>query len=201
MNNQMTRTVVTDVPVINVLSQRWSPRAFDPTVGVSASQLHAVLEAARWAPSSANSQPWRFIVGRRGDPTYQALFDALMEGNQLWAGQAPVLVLAVAQTSNGSGREFSHGQYDLGQAVAHLSIQAHAEGLAVHQMGGFRAEQVREHFGIASDYVPMVVLALGRAGDADGLPEPLRTRERGPRVRRPLAEIAFSRAWEAPVEL
>jgi len=148
-----------------------------------------------------HSQPWRFMVGRRGDPTYKALFDALMEGNQVWAAQAPVLVLAAAQVRSDAGKALSHATYDLGQAVAHLSIQAHAAGLSVHQMGGFRAEDVRAGLSIPEDYAPMVVLALGRIGDADELPEPLRTRERAPRARRPLSEIAFGAAWEAPVRL
>jgi nitroreductase len=140
--------------------------------------LTALLEAARWAPSDQNSQPWRFLVTRRGDQAHDRLFAALAPGNQSWAGAASALVLVAARTADDDGRPQSHALYDTGQAVAALVTQAQAEGLSVHQMGGFDAAAVRAGFGLNDSLTPVVVLAIGRRDSTADLPEPPR-RPRG----------------------
>ncbi|MGW9112009.1 nitroreductase family protein [Microbacterium sp. NPDC055683] len=185
------RTAATDHPVLDVLADRWSPRAYAGTSAVDEAKLSSALEAARWSPSAYNGQPWRFIVARRGSEAHAAVVSALVEFNQLWASHAPVLVVAVAEVANAEGRANSHAVYDLGQAVAHLSIQAHHDGLLVHQMSGFDADAVRARFGLEERFAPTTVIALGELGDVDALPEALRERETAPRERRPLAETVI----------
>lgn len=180
-----------------LLATRVSTRAFDPAGTVSADQLRTLLEAARWSPSAGNTQPWRFLVGRRGDEAYRTILGTLNGGNRTWAGNAAVLLLGVYDT--GGDRPLSHAAYDLGQSLAHLTVQAAEEGLAVHQMGGFAADGAREAFGIPERYVPFIAVAIGPAGDPAELPEDLRARE-ATRRRKPLAEIALS-AWNTPLDI
>ena len=187
-NTVIDRAAQTEHPVLEVLAGRWSPRAFDVETPIDEAKLASALEAARWSPSASNSQPWRFIVARRGTAAHHGIHSALMGFNQVWAGDAAVLIVAIAETADADGTPISHAVYDLGQAVAHLSVQAHHDGLHVHQMSGFVAEQLRETFGIDERFAPMTVLALGDLGDAARLPEPLQQREVAPRTRRPLAE-------------
>jgi nitroreductase len=186
--------------VQDVILRRWSPRAFTDK-DVSAAQLKALFEAARWAASSSNEQPWRFLVGRRGDETYQKIFAALVEFNQSWAKSAPVLVLSVAKkTFTGKGTPDRHNLHDLGAATAYLTLQATADGLHTHSMGGFDAEQVRASFAIPSDYEIGAVIAIGYFGDPADLPDHLQKMEVSPRQRKPLQEFVFSE-WEKPAQL
>ncbi|GLJ60850.1 MULTISPECIES: nitroreductase family protein [Microbacterium] len=185
------RTAATDHPVLDVLADRWSPRAYDATGAVDEAKLASALEAARWSPSAYNVQPWRFIVARRGTAEHASVVESLVEFNQLWAANAAVLIVAVAETANEEGRANTHAVYDLGQAVAHLSVQAHHDGLVVHQMSGFDPEVVRERFSLDARFAPTTVVALGELGDVDALPEALRERETAPRERRPLAETVI----------
>jgi nitroreductase len=168
-----------------LLATRWSPRAFDPAGEVSDAELSTLLEAARWAPSKGNSQPWRFVVGRRGTESHKRIFTNLRGHNQRWAGDAAVLLVAAHLT----GSSFGYAAYDLGQAMAHLSIQAGALGLHVHQMAGFAADSMAGDLELPDSVVPKVVAAIGRLGDPDRLPEDLRTRETALRVRQPLADL------------
>ncbi|MFE6734842.1 nitroreductase family protein [Microbacterium sp. NPDC057650] len=186
-----TRTADTEHPVLDVLADRWSPRAFDAETAIDEAKLASALEAARWTPSANNTQPWRFIVARRGTALHEQIHSALMGFNQAWAGNAAVLVVAVAETADEQGTPLTHAVYDLGQAVAHLSVQAHHDGLVVHQMSGFVAEQIREITGLDERFAPTTVLALGELGDAGVLPEPLQEREVAPRVRRPIDETVL----------
>ena len=189
------------VAIHPLLADRWSPRAFDPTP-VPSDEIVAVLEAARWAPSAMNAQPWRFIVGQvtptGADLTYTGIYESLMPGNQAWAGKAPVLIAAVARVEEDGGPRAS-GTYELGLAVAQLTLQAHSMGLHVHQMGGFNADEVATTFGVPSDHLVVAVLALGRIGDPNLLPDWAKERESSPRERLPLAELAFSDAWGNPL--
>ncbi len=175
-----------------LLSARSSPRAFAARP-VEPAKLRALFEAARWAPSSYNDQPWSFIVATRENTAgYLRLLSVLARPNAQWARQAPVLALAVGRLNlNHSGQPNRHAFYDVGQAVANLTVQATALGLAVHQMGGFDVEQAREQFGLPKGQEPVVVLALGYRGDA----EPLRAAERAPRTRKPLEEFVFTERW------
>lgn len=185
------RTADTEHPVLDVLADRWSPRAFDAETAIDEAKLASALEAARWTPSANNTQPWRFIVARRGTALHEQIQGALMGFNQVWAGNAAVLIVAVAETVDADSNPISHAIYDLGQAVAHLSVQAHHDGLVVHQMSGFVADQVREFADLDERFTPMTVVALGELGDITALPEPLQEREVAPRVRRALDETVL----------
>lgn len=176
----------------DLLARRHSPRGFASDRPVDAATLRLLLEAARWAPSANNTQPWRFGVARRGEPAFEALSAALAPGNQVWARHAGALILLAAQTVGDDGRERRWAVYDTGQAAAHLTVQAQAEGLAVHQMGGFDAAAAGAVFGLAADVHPVVVLAVGQHDPAAALPEPLASRERAPRVRLPLDELVLT---------
>jgi nitroreductase len=183
------KTASTTVPVHPLLAERWSPRGFDQAHELGEDSLTALLEAARWAPSAQNSQPWRFLVTRRGDQAHSRLFAALAPGNQAWAGAASVLILVAAQTVGDDGRPQPWALYDTGQAVAALVTQAQADGLAVHQMGGFDTSAVRAEFGLGSTLTPVVVVAIGSRDPAADLPEPLAARETAPRTRRPVSDL------------
>ncbi|RDV45119.1 nitroreductase [Leifsonia sp. ku-ls] len=184
------RTADVSAPLLPTLAERWSPRSFDPTVGIDDVTLRSALEAARWSPSANNSQPWRFIVARRGTEAFTTIVENLAGFNKAWASSAAVLVVAAAEVVDEDGNERRWAVYDLGQAVAHLTIQAHHDGLHAHQMGGFDAEGLRTAFGLEERFVPTSVTAIGVLGDPEALPEPLRTRESAPRARRALEEIA-----------
>ena len=185
----MRKTASTTVSVHPLLAERWSPRGFDRAHEIGGEALAALLEAARWAPSAGNSQPWRFLVARRGEPAHDRLFAALAPGNQAWAGAASALILVAARTADDDGRPQPWALYDTGQAVAALVTQAQADGLAVHQMGGFDTDAVRAGFGLADGLTPVVVLAVGRQDSAAGLPEPLAAREAAPRTRHPVSDL------------
>jgi nitroreductase len=188
----LTRSAATDAPVLDVLAERWSPRAFAADDMVDDAQLASALEAARWAPSANNTQPWRFVVAHRGSNAHARIHQALMGFNQAWAGNAAVLIVAVAETVTAEGRTLHYAPYDLGQAVAHLSVQAHHDGLHVHQMGGFDRDAVRAAFDLEDRLEPITVIALGPIGDASDLPEALQERENAPRFRRPLSELILA---------
>jgi nitroreductase len=181
-----------------LLAGRRSLRALDPAP-LEDAETAALLEAARWAPSAMNAQPWRFLVGRVGDDgpdaTHRALEAALAGGNRAWAHRAPLLIAAAVRTVEADGRARTYGPYELGLAVANLSLQAEALGLVTHQMGGFDAAAVAESLGVPDDYAVLVVLAVGRPGDPAQLPEWAQQRESAPRERLPLGEIAYADAW------
>lgn len=188
----------TSVPVHPLIAARWSPRALDPDGKVTDEQLRAVLEAARWAPSHGNTQPARFLVGRRGDETYARLFDLLSARNKGWAHPAAVLMLACAATSNEKGT-VPMPEYGVGLAAENLVLQAVAEGLVAHQMGGFNKEGAKLVFSLPLDVEPQTVIALGTLGSPDLLDEERRAKEVAPRRRKPLSEIAFTGEWGNPV--
>lgn len=188
-----------DHPVHELVALRWSPYAFaDRSVDVA--DLRSVFEAARWAPSSYNAQPWRWIVARREEPeAFGRLLSCLVEGNRLWAKRAPVLALGVFV------RDFAHNgkpnraaQHDLGLAAGNLCAEATARGLVVHQMIGIQPDRARELYGLPDDAEALTGIAIGYVGAAEDLDEKLRERDRTPRSRRPLAESVFGGAWGRP---
>jgi nitroreductase len=189
----------TQAPIHELLAGRRSPRAFSERT-VEPEKLLSVFEAARWSPSSANEQPWRFIVASKGDArTFDALVASLTESNRRWAERAPVLVLALAQsTYSKTGRAYQHAWYDLGQSVAYLTVQATALGLAVHQMGGFDRVNVRETLSIPAGFEPVTMIALGYPDQPGILPEDLQKREQAPRSRKPMNDIVFTQEWGKP---
>lgn len=194
----MTRTAATAVPVHPLLAERWSTRAFDARAEVDPATLTALLEAARWAPSASNTQPWRFVVARRGTPAHQQVLEALAPGNQVWARNAAVLVVAVAETVDEDGTPLPWALYDVGQAMAHLSTQAQHEGLAVHQMGGFSPDALRAAFGLDPRLRPVVVAAVGVHDAGAALPEPFAERELATRTRRPVEELLLAATEPLP---
>ena len=175
-----------------LLADRWSPRAFDASHDVTPEQISTLLEAARWAPSASNSQPWRFVVAPRGSAAHDALFGTLFPGNQVWAGAAGALILAAAVTSDDSGAPLPFAAYDTGQAVHALVTQAHAEGLSAHQLGGFDRPAAAEVLGLDSAVTPLVVIAIGQHDPARELPEPFATREAAPRTRLSVEELLLA---------
>ncbi|PPH07010.1 nitroreductase [Rathayibacter sp. AY1D1] len=195
MSATASRTASTSAPILDVLAERWSPRSYDATATVSDETLASLLEAARWSPSASNSQPWRFIVARRGTDEFDRIVSTLAGFNGAWAGSAAVLVVALAETVDSEGKPRPWAVYDLGQSIAHLSVQAHHEGLHVHQMAGFDKDAVRAAFGVDERFDPVTIAAVGVAADADALAnETLRERETAPRTRLPLEELVLVQA-------
>lgn len=179
--------------VLPTILERWSPRAYtDRQLG--SEELKKVFEAARWAPSSGNEQPWRFLVGAKGSDTYEKIASALVPFNQQWARNAPVLILGIARTRfSQNGNPNGYAAHDLGAATAYLVLEATALGLQAHQMAGFDQAKAREAFGIPEDYLLGSVTALGYQGDPDTLAnEKHRAGELAPRTRKPLTEIVLS---------
>ena len=190
--SSLSRTAVTSEPIHEVLAERWSPRSFDPSVEVPAEKITAALEAARWSASASNTQPWRFIVARRGTPEHATIVENLMGFNQAWAGSAAVLIVNLAALAAVDGTPMRWAQYDLGQAVANLTVQAHHDGLHVHQMGGIEVDGLRAAFSIDAALEPISVTALGVLGTPEALENDfLREREVAPRVRLPLDELVL----------
>ena len=187
--------------VLPVFHQRWSPRSFSGR-DVAPADLAKVFESARWAASSYNEQPWRFLVGARNSLTYKKIFDALLPFNPAWAGSAPVLILCAAKTT------FTHNNtpnrvalYDLGAASSYLTLQAAALGLSTHQMAGFDEAAARRAFAIPEGYALGAVIALGYQGEpADLSNEQLLAQEVAPRQRKPLKDFVFS-AWGESADL
>jgi nitroreductase len=186
-----------EIPVHDLIKERRSPLAYSER-SVGREELRSLLEAARWAASSYNQQPWHFIVATKEDPReYERLLGCIIPANALWAGKAPVLMLSVAKlTYVSNGAPNRHALYDVGQATANLAIQATALGLALHQMGGFDMERARAEFQIPEGYEPVAAIAVGYPGDPASLPESLRAS--APRTRRELAEFVFTGQWGRP---
>ncbi len=176
--------------LLPVITERRSIRAFDARE-VPEPVVQRLLEAARWAPSSRNAQPWHFVLAPASDAGAHARAVSTLTGrNVVWAPAAPLLVLVLARTEDEKGRANRHAAYDTGQAVAQMALQATAEGLFVHQMGGFDAGLAREAFAVPPPWEPMTLIAIGWAGDASALPEELRASEDAPRSRRPVSAIS-----------
>lgn len=179
--------------ILEAIQNRKSGFAFSDKK-VEDEKLEAIFEAARLSASSMNVQPWRFIYARNGEPEFQLICSTLVEGNQKWAKDAPVLVLSVAQVEYSyDGKPYinAYAWHDTGMATAHLMLQATDLGLATHPMGGFDHQKVSENFKLPKEYQPVAVIAVGYKGDESTLPEDLRKRQNTPRIRKALNEIAF----------
>lgn len=168
----MQKPATTQFPVIDAIRDRWSPRAFADKP-VEREKLGSLFEAARWAASAFNEQPWRFIVASKDDPAeYEKALGCLVEANQAWAQQAPVLVLTVMSTTfKKNGNDNRVALHDLGMAAAHLTLQAAALGLATHQMAGVDLDTVRATYDVPEGYEPQTAIAIGYPGEPDTLPE------------------------------
>lgn len=184
------------VPLHDPIARRWSPRAFSDKA-VSRQDLTALLEAARWAPSCFGAEPWRFVIGVRGEGDGHAkINEALVEGNQVWAAHAPVLMITIAREAfEFNGKPNDWAAHDVGLAMGQLAIEATHRELVVHQMGGFSPDRAKELLGIPEGYRPVAACAIGYLGNAESLPAALAEKEVAPRKRKPLTEIAFENAF------
>lgn len=187
----LTRNTDSSQPLVDLLEERWSPRSFDPDATIADDTLDALLEAARWAPSAANLQPRRFIIGRRGTPTFDAIENQLVGFNRAWAFRASALLVAIAEVTTEDGDARRWAEYDLGQSVAALAVQAHAEGLHVHQMGGFDVDGLRAAFALPERLIPVTVSAIGTVASPSLLDENAAARETAPRTRLALDEVVL----------
>ena len=196
----MKKPAITDTPILDQLRDRWSPRAFSSRP-VSPESLRSLIEAARWAPSCFNVQPWRFIVATRDrDVEFRTALSCLFEGNQKWAQHAPLLLLVAAQMNFDDGKENPHAFYDTGQAMAHLSVQATALGLFIHQMAGIVHDKIHRTYGLPDGFEAVCAAAIGYYGETDSLDGKLRDMEVAPRARRAISETFFSAAWDRPAQ-
>lgn len=194
----------TDFEVHELIRSRWSPRAFAATP-VEDKELQQLFEAARWAPSASNAQPWRFLLTRQGEEGFSKLHECLSSGNKPWTEHVPVLLLSITQTvlpakDDKPARENISATHDLGLAFGNLLLQATALGLHVHAMAGFDRAKVKEAFAIPEFYEPVTVSAIGYAANSQTLSESLRAREEAPRARKPLSDIIFENGWEEPAQ-
>jgi nitroreductase len=181
----------TTVPVHEIIATRRSPRSFDESAVISDQDLLGILEAARWAPSAFNGQPWRFFVGKRGDELFNQIMASLVPFNQSWAERSSALILVAAKTVKSDGTIHADYQFDCGLAVGQLVIETHHRGLIAHQMTGFDKTIAQAGLSIPAELVPVVVIAIGKQDAPEKLSGPLLEREQAKRERLPLAEIVI----------
>src|SRR5580692_7983125 len=191
----MHKPATTDFPVHDLIRHRWSPRAFSDKP-VEPAILASLFEAARWAPSSNNEQPWAYLVATKDNAEeFAKMLSVLVDFNAGWARSAPVLILAVSRLKFPNGNPNRNAFYDTGAATMLFSIEATAKGLAVHQMAGFDPAKAKQVFEIPADCEAIAAIALGYSGDPKSLPQPLHDREIAPRTRKPLREFVMSGRW------
>ena len=192
----------TDYPIHELLATRWSPYAFQDRT-VPEADLLSMFEAARWAASSFNEQPWTYIVATKEHPEqFQQVLSCLVEFNQAWAKAAPVLALGIASlTFAGNGQVNRAAVHDLGLAAGNLLVEATARGLFVHQMVGIYPDKARDIFDIPEGFEAWTAIAIGYRGDPTTLPDVLKEREHMPRQRKPLSQFVFSGKWGSPSPL
>lgn len=184
-------------PLHNLIKQRWSPVSFDSRP-VESTKIGSLLEAARWAASCFNEQPWFFIIATKENPQeYEKLFSCLVEANQKWAKYAPVLMISIAKLDfERNGKPNRHAFHDVGLALGNLTLQAQELGLFLHQMAGFDVEKAQEIYQIPQNCEPVAAIALGYPGNVEQLEEDLKERQLSPRNRKPLEEFVFHDTWE-----
>jgi len=190
----MNKKAIVSCEINDLISNRWSPRAFK-NEPIPHDKLCTLFEAARWAPSAFNEQPWQFILGIKPNKAYEFIYDSLIEFNKAWAKNAPVLIVALSKkTYTQNNKDNTYHAYDLGQAVAYLTIQAMAEGLYIHQMGGFDKKIVQKHFSIDDNLDVLTVLALGYIGNISDLSNDIAQLEIKERERKPLASLFYKKS-------
>ena len=192
----MDKAARTDYPIEEILKRRWSPRAFSDRL-VEPEKLRSLWEAARWAPSSFNEQPWHFIVATRDKPAEHAkLLSCLVEKNQQWARNAPVLMISVTELNFAkTGKPNRHAFHDVGLAMGNLLVEATALDLFVHQMAGFSPDKVKELFAVPEGFEPVAAIAIGYGADPSAAPEAFRQQETAPRSRKPISSFVFEEKW------
>ena len=190
------KKAATDYPILKVLAERWSPYGFEDRP-VLAADLRSLFEAARWAASSYNEQPWNYLVATREDPQeFGRLLSCLVDANQAWAKAAPVLVLGVVNLRFAKNNQDNRAAvHDLGLAAGNLSVEATARGLSVHQMIGILPDKAREVYQIPEHFEAWTALAIGYKADPATLPDALKERDLAPRQRKPLGKFVFTGKW------
>ena len=196
------KIAVTDHPVHELIANRWSPYGFDGRP-VPEADLRSLFEAARWAASSYNEQPWSFIIATRQDPEqFQKILSCLVEPNQAWAKAAPVLVLCVISLKFArNAKDNRAAAHDLGLAAGNLSLEATSRGLCVHQMIGILPDKAKETYAIPEGFEAWTAIAVGYPADPASLPDALQERDLATRQRKPLREFVFSGKWRDPAPL
>jgi nitroreductase len=186
----------TDYPIHEFIKSRWSPYVFSDKK-VTAEDLRSLFEAARWAPSCYNEQPWYYIMAFREDTEeFEKMLSCLSESNQKWARQVPVLGLGIARTTfDHNGKTNRHAFHDLGQASAVLTVEATSRGIHVHQMAGIIPDRARELYGLPENAEAVTGIAIGYVADLDDAPEKFRKNDHTPRRRRPARETVFGGRW------
>lgn len=184
----MNKTANTQYPVNSLIKERWSARAFSDK-NISEELVNQFVEAAAWAASSMNEQPWLYYAAHRGTAAFEQMTNLLMPGNQAWAKDAAVLLLSIARKTFSNGNPNRHYMHDVGAANQNLMLEATANGVLGHLMGGFDVIKTKEVFELTDDLDPVVVIALGYPGNAEQLPAPFNEREVAPRSRKELGEI------------
>lgn len=192
----------TDYDIHELLRKRWSPRSYSDE-SIDPELLRQLFDAARWAPSCYNEQPWRFIVATKEQPEeFEKLSRVLGEFNKKWAPGAPVLGLTVVSDNfDLDSRPNRHAAHDLGQAIAHLTFEATKHDLYVHQMAGIQPEKAVELYHLPDDVTPLTMFTIGYLGDPDELPGDLKKKEQAERTRKPIDEIVFRGSWEDPAQI
>lgn len=189
----MDKSALTELDIHPIIKKRWSPRSFDPGRKVGKEKIRRFIEAARWAPSSFNEQPWRYIVGQKGDENWDKIVDTMVEFNQRWAQHADVLVLSLGKkTLAKNGKPNGTFRYDVGGSMAYMTFQAVADGLMTHQMGGFSKEQAIKAFALDEDLEPLTLMAIGYQDDPDKLDDDLRETELSTRNRKEAASLVLA---------
>ena len=197
---QGTQHLEVEHPVLDVIRSRWSPAVYS-TQPVEPEKLLSILEAARWAPSSNNAQPWSFLVARKEEPEeFARMLSCLVAGNVVWAQHVPVLMISVAKLHFDNGNTNRHAFHDTGIATGLLMLQAAALGIQAHGMAGFDAAKAREMYGIPESHEAVAAIGLGYPGDPENAPEDLRKRNQR-RPRRTLNQFVFGGRWGQPLPL
>jgi nitroreductase len=185
----MNKRADTSVSLHPLIADRWSPRAYDHNATISSEDLTAIFEAARWAPSAFNAQPWKFVVGLRGDENFNSIASVLIPFNQEWATRASALVLTNAITFREDGKENPTALYDTGLAVSLMTVEANHRGYDIHQMSGFDSAAAKSKFPLGAGIEPVTCIAIGKRTSPDSLSDEIKARELAPRTRKPLSEI------------
>ena len=199
----MYKSAQTKSPIHPLLSSRWSPRAFDVTRAVSNETIISLVEAARWAPSSYGGEPWRFIVCNKAnsDMSWDKAFACLVEFNQKWAANAPLLIMVCAETAFAyNGKQNPHAFYDSGAAALSLVLEAENQALRAHQMSGFDPQAARKAFSVPDGFECVSVIAVGYQAEAKTLPDDMKDGETAARTRKPLGDCFFNGAWGKAVD-
>ncbi len=189
-------------PIHELLKKRWSPRAFSKQ-SVEPEKILSLLEAARWAPSCFNEQPWSFMIATKDNPDeFERLLSCLADKNRMWAQHAPLLMLSLADLCfSHNGKPNRHALHDVGLAVENLVVQGTALGLSAHQMAGFQVDKAREVYRIPESHEPVTAIAIGYPGDPNNLPEAFREAEKAARSRKALSDFVYTGSWSQPASI